>query len=170
LAVNSFFAACAFLLTVVTVSHSEPMWTASIDNTGQLNLVETSDDGLLRIVIKGSDVKVFAFLKSLERGDAAGFDVSTVLGAKKTKGKWAANTVPGHPGTLLEAPNGSTLLADFLQTPGSTFSVRVAPAGKLSVVADFALSGLEQYKTRIEEAQPKRTGTAKATPKPLGVR
>jgi hypothetical protein len=167
---KSLLTACAFLLTVTTVSYSAPMWTASIDNTGWLNLVESSDDGLLRIVIKGSEVKVFAFLKTLERGDATAFEVSTVLGAKKSKAKWAANTVEGHPGTLLEAPNGSALLADLLHASGSTFSVRVTPPGKLSVVADFPLSGFEEYRAQIEGAQSKATVAPKATPKPPVVR
>jgi hypothetical protein len=169
--VKSLLTACAFLLAVTTVSHSAS-WTASIDNTGALNLVESNDDGLLRIVIKGNEVKVFAFLRILERGDAAAFDVSTVLGAKKSKEKWAANTVEGHPGTLLEAPNGSALLADLLHASGSTFSVRVAPPKKLSVVADFSLSGFEEYKSQIEGAQSKATATPapKATPKPPVVR
>jgi hypothetical protein len=168
--VKPLLAACAFLLTITAASHSASLWTASIDNNGWLNLVESNEDGLLRIVIRGNEVKVFTFLRTLERGDATAFDVSTVLGAKKSKEKWAANTVEGHAGTLLEAPNGSVLLADLLRASGSTFSVRVAPPGKLSVVADFSLSGFDEYKAQIEGAQSKATAAPKATPKPPGVR
>jgi len=165
LGVKSFIAAAALLLALIMSSHAVA-WTASEDKAGQLNVVGVSGEGELRIVIKGKDVKVFTLLKSLERDNAPSFDVATVLGPKKAKSKWAASTDPAQPGALLQAPNGTALLDEFFQAGASTFSVRVAPAGKLSVVADFSLSGLELHKARIQEAQTKVPGPATAAIKP----
>lgn len=165
---KTYLATGAFLLASIALANSAPVWTAVEDNTGQLNVIGRSGDGELRIVIKGPDVKVFALVSSLERGDATAFDVSTTLGLKKAKEKWTASVDPGQTGTLLQAPNGRALLADFLKASAGTFSVRVMPAGKLSVVADFSLSGLQELRTQIDQAQSKKPSPPPATPKPPG--
>jgi hypothetical protein len=154
LGVKSLIAATALLFAFVTGS-SAVVWTAAEDKAGQFNVVGYSAEGELRIVIKGRDVKVYAFLKALDRESAASLQVSTVLGAKKGKTQWTASADASQPGTLLEAPNGTVLLDELFQAGASTFSLRIAPPGKLSVVADFSLSGLEDYKARILEAQTK---------------
>lgn len=141
---------------------------ATEDNTGQLNIVGRSGDGELRIAIKGRDVKVYALLNSLPRDNTTSFDVSTVLGPKKAKEKWTATADPAQPGTLLQAPKGKVLLDEFLNAPASTFSLRVTPPGKLSIVADFSLSGLDDHKAQIEEALTKTTAPVKPAAKPPG--
>jgi hypothetical protein len=168
--VKSLFASCAFLLFAIATSWSAPLWIASEEKTGRLGITGRCDEGELRIVINGPDVKIYAFLNSLERGTAATFDVSTVLGAKKAKAQWQASTEPGKPGTLLEAPNGSALLAELLKAGASTFSMRVTPAGKLSVVADFSLSGLEEHKARIDQALFRAARPPQASIKPANTR
>jgi hypothetical protein len=164
LGVKSFIAAIAFMLSFATGS-SALVWTATEDKGGQFNVVGHSPEGELRIVIKGRDIKVFAFLKGLDRENAPAVEVATVLGPKKIKAKWTATTDPAQTGTVLEAPNGTVLLDEFFQAGASTFSVRIAPPGKLSVVADFSLSGLEDHRTKILEAQTKPPVVAKATAK-----
>ena len=154
LRVKSFLSACFAFLALAAASHSAA-WTASEDKAGQLNVVGATVDGELRIVIKGKDIKVFALINSLERENAPAFEVGTVLGPKKGKANWAASTEPGRIGTLLQAPDGMKLLDELFQGGAATFSMRVAPPGKLSAVADFSLSGLESYKARIQEAQTK---------------
>jgi hypothetical protein len=166
---------CAFLFVFVPISRGVPLWTASNDSTGQYHLTGRSDDGELRIVIKGKEAKVFVLLNALEREAASTFDVSTAFGVKKAKEKWtvsADTTQAGTVGTVLQAPSGNKLLTDFLKATGSTFSIRVAPPGKLGVVGDFSLSGLEDFRSQIQEAltrpppvPPPATPKPSATPK-----